>query len=414
MIQKDSTININGALVAFHPVPGLQTTYLSLAVRAGSWYENGSSWGEMHLLEHLLLHGTEKFPSKTTLDDFMEDNGIQCNCFTGGAKIEVVMRFPSSSINSALILLSQMVFYPLLRQSDIEKEARVIHREYTDKWSKVDVRFSRKTREQLFGPDCIYIRDGIGEPKYIDGVTEDKLKATHSRFFVSSNMYLGIAGGIDVNDVSHKLNNFFVNDPGTSSEFPTTLIQSGGQIFKTGEENIKSTSIVVTWLTKGIHDYTIPERILMSFGSYLIGGSRRSALNKKIRDELGLTYGISANTYLLPTSGWFQVNTSTKPESADEVIKQIRKTVSGFLSQDIDEISLQRAKRYIKWQRLLQFDSGSNAASYLSDSLYWDGKLISQEEFETAVDNITPAVLKNFFLAITASDPFVTILEPIN
>jgi predicted Zn-dependent peptidase len=50
---------INGALVAFHPISGLNATYLNLTIRAGSWYEEGNSWGEMHLLEHLLFLGSE-------------------------------------------------------------------------------------------------------------------------------------------------------------------------------------------------------------------------------------------------------------------------------------------------------------------------------------------------------------------
>jgi len=405
---------INGALVAFHPISGLNATYLNLTIRAGSWYEEGNSWGEMHLLEHLLFLGSEKFPTKILLDDYMEENGIQCNGYTGGAKIEVVMRFPDTSIDSALILLSQMVYYPLFRQQDILNEKRVLHREYTDKWSKVDVRFSRKIRQQLFGTDSIYIRDGIGDPKYTDTLSEEQLRATHARFMVPSNMCLGIAGNVNIAETTEKLKVFFKNGLGVTSELPTAPIHSSERIIKTKEENLKSTSVVVTWLTKGIHDYSIRERMILSFGSYLLGGSRRSTLHRKVRDELGLAYNISSNTALFPTSGWLQVNTSTKPESTDEVVEKITKSVSEFLKQDIDETTLSRAKKYIKWQRLLQFDSGSSTAGYLSDSLYWDGKLVSSEEFENIVDGITAKDIKDIFSKIIANEPYISIMEPAN
>ncbi len=404
--------NINGALVAFYPIPGLNSTCLSLVVRAGSWYEMGNKWGEMHLLEHLFFQGTEKFPTKESLDDFMEDNGIICNALTGGSKIEIVMRFPNTSIDSALLLLSQMVFYPTLSQLGIEKESKVISREYTDKWSKVDIRFYRKIQEQLFGSDHIYIRDGLGDPQYVESITESGLKETHSRLFISSNMYLGLAGGLDREETIEKLHLIFPKSIDNPSKLSAKPIQSSQKTLVVNEENIKSTSIKVTWLTKGMDDYSLSEKITLSFGSYLLGGSRRSALNKKIRDELGLAYSVSTNIFFLPTSGWLQVSTSTKPDSKDEVVAQIKKIISEFISQDVDNISFQRAKKYVKWQRLLQYDSGPSAASYLSDSLYWDSEIVSQGEFEAIVDGITQEDLKMLLGTVTINEPFVMVMEP--
>lgn len=412
LMNDENVFDVSGALVAFYPISGLNLTYLNLVIRSGSWYESGNKWGEMHLLEHVLFKGTEKLPTKTEIDDFMEDHGITCNAFTGGSRIEIAMRFPNESIDFAIFLLSQMVFSPVIRQKDIETEKRVIHQEYTDKWSKVDIRFYRKTQEQLFGTDSAYIRDGIGDPDFVDGITEGRLKETHARFFVPSNMYLGLAGGGNLKEIKTKLKAVFPEESGNASTLSEIPIETTKERLDIYEDNLKSSSIKATWIIQGYDDYSLSERILLSFGSYLIGGSRRSVLNKKIREEFGLAYSVNAEVLLLPSIGWFQVKTSTKPESVDEVIVHIKKTISDFLSHDIDPVSFQRAKKFIKWQRLTQYDYGHSAASYISDSLYWDGKLTSREEFGDIVDKIDQKDFFDLFSKIIKSEPYLTLLTP--
>ena len=146
----EDIIFVKGLKVASYKISGLSSVSLCLRIKAGSWYEEGSDWGKMHLLEHLMFQGTKKYPTSEKLEIFCEENIITSNASTSGSQIVVSLRCPVDSLQKCLEYLTEIVFHTTLEESAITKEKKIIAQEYSDKWSRVEQKFYRKVNQCIF------------------------------------------------------------------------------------------------------------------------------------------------------------------------------------------------------------------------------------------------------------------------
>ncbi len=404
-------LDINGALVALYKIESLKAVSIDIRIKAGSWYEDGENWGKAHLLEHMLFQGTEKFADSRTMEIYKEENGIWSNASTSGQKLELVMRMPSESLINGMILMEEMLFKMMIPEEKLDKEKKVIIQEYEDKWSRPNVRFSKKVDEQYFGRGHRYTRDGLGNKEYINGVSREELLDYQKKMFVPANMVIAVVGNIDFEEVEKHLRNILVQQGNKIEEIFDTVQPQTGRLVHL-ESGMSTTTIDVGWTTKGIKETTIEDRYAMGIGCYLLGGSPRSILHTRIREELGMVYSISAVFGFFQVAGWLSIKSSVKSENLEEVLEEINKAIEKFVSEPIDNDLFLRAKRYLIMNAKMKYESTMGIAEDFCGLLFWEGKVILPEEFEVMVNKITEEqVRKAIKDAIAGRKPMVSIMK---
>lgn len=120
----------NGLTAVFVPAsPGSGALSLQFWVRIGSAGEGpllGS--GVAHFLEHMVFKGTKRH-SAQDINLRAEMLGGHLNAYTSYDRTVYHIDMPTESIAGGLDLVSDFVFYPLLREEDIEFELEVVLRE---------------------------------------------------------------------------------------------------------------------------------------------------------------------------------------------------------------------------------------------------------------------------------------------
>jgi len=393
---KYSEFKLNGARVAVYPMKSVRTVVIRACVRSGSWYEKGPQWGTLHLLEHLMLDGSANMPSELDVEKYKEKHGIFNNASTSGSRIEFWYKFPYDKLNEGIKLFEETVFRPLIRKSDLAREIKVIEQEYVDKWSDPYNRFGKAVREHMVGSIHPYARDGVGQPEYIKGITRKKLMSAHRKLFVPSNMCIAVVGRISEEDVRNKLRGVldkFERGRKMRNEFGA-VETSEGQLWH--KEDLDQIVLSVIWKLPGSEKMSLKERYALNQVRYVLGGSARSRLFRKLRIENGLVYKTGASFFNFPTYGEFEIWASTSKKNYRQTYRKMREIVDEF-AQSLDKSEFGSVMNFLNMGTFLRFDSVGNISEELGDDLFYKGRFYPPEERVSIGSSVTLGYLKKVY-----------------
>ncbi len=172
--------------------------------------------GLPHILEHSVLCGSRKFPSK---EPFVELVKGSLNTFLNAFTFSDKTMYPVASRNekdffNLMDVYLDAVFYPniykypeILMQegwhyalSDPEGEIQykgVVYNEMKGAFSSPDAVLMRKVQESLF-PDTPYGVDSGGDPDFIPNLTYQEFIAFHKKYYHPSNSFIFLYGNGDI------------------------------------------------------------------------------------------------------------------------------------------------------------------------------------------------------------------------
>ena len=90
-----------------------------------------------------------------------------------------------------------------------------------------------------------------------------------------------------------------------------------------------------------------PDYFPMLLLNEILGGYFGSRLMKNIREEKGLTYGISSNLALFSQAGYFVIGTDVKREFTQQTVDEIHKEIKILQTELVDESELETVKNYM-------------------------------------------------------------------
>jgi Zn-dependent M16 (insulinase) family peptidase len=175
------------------------------------------STGKMHILEHLALCGSEKYPVR---DPFMNMLRRSLNTYMNAWTGPDFTAYPFSTANTAdfynlLSVYAEAVFKPLLRRTDFLQEGwrlehqnpldpntplqikGVVYNEMKGVYENPDNLFMESLQSMLM-PGTPYIHDAGGKPSDIPNLTHEDLKNYHKKNYHPSNATIFTYGDMDV------------------------------------------------------------------------------------------------------------------------------------------------------------------------------------------------------------------------
>ncbi|QUH24398.1 insulinase family protein [Serpentinicella alkaliphila] len=176
------------------------------------------STGLPHILEHSVLCGSRKFPSK---DPFVELAKGSLNTFLNAMTFSDKTMYPIASRNdkdfvNLMDVYLDAVFYPniykkkeilmqegwhyeLNNKEDELKYKGVVYNEMKGAFSSPEQILFRKIQETLF-PNTPYRHDSGGDPEVIPDLTYDQFKDYHRQYYHPANSYIHLYGDGDLSE----------------------------------------------------------------------------------------------------------------------------------------------------------------------------------------------------------------------
>jgi predicted Zn-dependent peptidase len=116
----------NGLKLVIIKLPGSQAVTSTAYIRAGYRFDPLVRPGLSHFSEHMIFHGSEKYPSKDALAKVIHQNGGSHYAFTWIDFQKHTVRMPLANYIQGLDALLNTLFKPIIRQEDLDSERGVI------------------------------------------------------------------------------------------------------------------------------------------------------------------------------------------------------------------------------------------------------------------------------------------------
>lgn len=404
----------NGMRLITLSMPQWRSVTVLLMVKVGSRYEEETMTGISHFLEHMVFKGTKKYPTAFDLTSAVDSIGAEFNAFTAKEYTGFYVKSAVNHLPLALDVLAEMVWHPLLKEKEINREKRVIIEEINMREDTPMVKVGEVFETLLYGLTPLG-RETIGYKKTVKAVKRKDFVDYRQQWYQPERMVMGIVGGIErFKSSKSKVKSLVQNlvQKYFSKNYPnsdTTVIQLGKKLKADKLEKLKFSqkkpAIRVRYkkteqahLCLGVRAFPRghKDRYVMSVLTTILGGNMSSRLFTEVREKRGLTYYIKSdiNTYF--DNGYLVSQAGTDINKAKETIKVILEEYKKISNSKfpVSNEELKRAKEYLKGKLALALEDSKEVASFFVEDFLLEGKIRLIKEIIAGIEKVTLADLK--------------------
>jgi zinc protease len=310
---------------------------------AGSVYEDQHlGAGLSHILEHMLFKGT-KTRSTNQIAQKIQDVGGYINAYTSFDRTVFWIDVPKDGVPTALDILADAMMNSTLPPEEYQKEQEVIRREFAMGMDDPD----RMTGLLLFA--TAYQRHPyrfpvIGELEIYNQLTQEQVMQYYKTRYAPNNLTFIVVGDVDAEKVRQKLTELFKPYPEKSLK-PLFVPAEPPQLGRREVHQEFATELAHLSLAWHIPEVTNPDVPALDLLSTILGDGRSSRLYRRVREEAGLAFSISAFSYTPGDPGLFGVDATVDPKKREAAEQLALRIVDEVKHAGVTAEELAKAKK---------------------------------------------------------------------
>src|SRR5438093_3723666 len=366
--------------------------------------------GLSHILEHMLFKGT-KTRSTNAIAQKIQDVGGYINAYTSFDRTVFWIDVPKDGVATALDVLTDAMMNSTLPPEEYRKEQEVIRREFAMGMDDPD----RMAGLLLFA--TAYQRHPyrfpvIGEVEIYNQLTQEQVMQYYKTRYVPNNLTFIVAGDIDAQKVRQQLTELFKPYPEKSlqpvfvpAEPPQLGLREVHQEFPT-----ELTHLEFAW---HIPEITNPDVPALDLLSTILGEGRSSRLYRRVREEAGLAFGISAFSYTPGDPGLFGIDATLDPKKRDAAEQLVLRIIDEVKQAGVTAEELTKAKKISLSHHLGALTTMRGQASDIGSNWFLTRNLNFSRDYLDAVQKVTLDDIKRVAATyLTESNLTVVSLNP--
>ncbi len=374
----------SGLRVVTEALPALRSVAIGCWVGTGGRDEADAISGASHFLEHLLFKGTER-RSAAEIAESVESVGGDMNAFTAHELTTYYVRMPHDRLALAVEILSDILWAPAFRASEVDSERQVILEEIRMRDDAPEDLVHDLFAGALF-PSHPIGRDVIGTPETIRAMGPEEIGAFHAEHYHPSNVVVAAAGNLDHDEVVALVEAGLVR---TDGERPGRAAWPG--------QPVPSPLAVLTRDTEQAHVVLgmralrrdDPDRYALGVLTQALGGGMSSRLFQEVREKRGLAYSVYAYRSAYEETGTLAVAAGTSPERLDELLEVIDTELARLVAEGgVSDRELDAAKGHLTGSLALSLESSSSRMHRIGRSELTLGEIPSLDDLVAAVDAV--------------------------
>jgi predicted Zn-dependent peptidase len=221
---------------------------------------------------------------------------------------------------------------------------------------------------------------------YVKDVTQEDLIEFHSKYYFPNNVWLGITGDFDMDEIKLKIMAVFEEWESRDIEFP--------QVPKVSTEPRTGVYLIDKDLTQsnirfghlGIDEYN-PDRFPIAIMNYILGGgSFTSRMTTEVRSNMGLAYSVGCGYQTSRRDlGTFYAYCQTKTETTHKAISEMVRQIRLIREEKVTEYELNSAKDSFINRFVFRF---TNPSSIVAQLMHLEYEGLPRDFYETYLDNV--------------------------
>jgi zinc protease len=353
----------------------------------GSIYEDQHlGAGLSHILEHMLFKGT-KTRSTNQIAQKIQDVGGYINAYTSFDRTVFWIDVPKDGVSSALDILADAMMNSTLPPEEYQKEQEVIRREFAMGMDDPD----RMTGLLLFA--TAYQRHPyqfpvIGELEIYNQLTQEQVMQYYKTRYVPNNLTFIVVGDVDAEKVRQQLTELFKSYPEKSLK-PLFIPAEPPQLGRREVHQEFATELTHLSLAWHIPELTNPDVPALDLLSTILGDGRSSRLYRRVREEAGLAFSISAFSYTPGDPGLFGIDAIVDPKKREAAEQLALRIVDDVKHAGVTAEELAKAKKIMLSHHLGTLTTMRGQASDIGSNWLLTRDLNFSRHYLDAVQKVT-------------------------
>src|SRR3954451_3195570 len=342
--------------------------------------------GLSHILEHMLFKGTNT-RSANQIAQSIQDVGGYINAYTSFDRTVFWIDVPKDGVGTALEVLSDAMMNSSLPPDEYNKEQEVIRREFAMGMDDPD----RMASLLLFG--TAYQRHPyrfpvIGELEIYNQLTQEQVMQYYKTRYVPNNLIFVVVGDVDAEKVRQQLGDLFKPYPEKSLK-PVFIPSEPPQLGRREVHREFSTELTHLAMAWHIPEVTSPDVPALDLLSTILGDGRSSRLYRRIREEAGLAYSVSAFSYTPGDPGILGLDATVEPAKRKDVQELMLKMVEEVKQSGVTPDELTKAKKMSLSHHLGSLTTMRGQASDIGSNWLLTRNLDFSRDYLEAVQKVT-------------------------
>jgi len=343
--------------------------------------------GLSHILEHMLFKGTKTNPANAIAQK-VQDVGGYINAYTSFDRTVYWIDVPKDGTSVALEVLSDAMMNSTLPAEEYAREQEVIRREFAMGMDDPD----RMAGQLLFATAFQrhpYRLPVIGLIDVYNQLTRDQVTEYYRARYVPNNLTFIVVGDVDAENVYRQLGDIFKDYPAKSLQpvfIPSEPPQLGCRVVEQ-EFVTELTRLSLAW---HIPEITHPDVPALDLLSTILGDGRSSRLYRRVREQAGLAYGVSAFSYTPGDPGLLGIDATVEPAKRDVAQELILRIIDEIKEAGVMDEELAKAKKVSLSHHLGSLTTMRGQASDLGSNWFLTRNLDFTRDYLAAVQKVTP------------------------
>ncbi len=342
--------------------------------------------GLSHILEHMLFKGT-KTRSTNEIAQKIQDVGGYINAYTSFDRTVFWIDVPKAGVTSALDVLADAMMNSTLPPEEYAKEQEVIRREFAMGFDDPD----RMAGQLLFATAYQrhpYRLPVIGELEIYNQLTQEQVMQYYKTRYVPNNLTFIVVGDVDAEKVRQQLTDFFKAYPEKSLK-PVFIPEEPPQLGRREVHQEFATELTRLSLAWHVPEVTHPDVPELDLLSVILGDGRSSRLYRRVREEAGLAYAISAFSYTPGDPGLLGVDATVDPKKREAVQQLVLQIIDEVKQAGVTPEELMKAKKKSLSQHLNSLTTMRGQASDTGSNWLLTRNLNFSRDYLDAVQKVT-------------------------
>jgi predicted Zn-dependent peptidase len=353
-------------------------------IGAGSRDEQPAESGVTHFIEHLLFKGTDRY-SALEIAEIFDGLGGELNAATSREHTLVYARVPDHHLETAVDVMSDMVFAPAFAELDAEREVVL---EEIAMYDDAPQELVHDLIADAVFSDHPLGRPVIGTSEVISSIPREAIARYHDEMYVPANIVVAAAGNIEHEQI--------VDLVSRALERRSAAIASHANV---RPPLVRASPPRRRFLRKDTEQYHVclaapgisrsdRRRFAASLLDAILGGSASSRLFQEIREKRGMAYAVYSFVSQYTDTGQIGVYLGTREDNLAEALKITAEQIGDIAAGNLPPRELERAKENLKGRILLSMESTSARMNRLGKSLITDSELMSLDRIVAEIDAV--------------------------
>ncbi|MBK3382756.1 pitrilysin family protein [Streptomyces sp. DEF147AK] len=364
----------NGLTVLTCHRPGQQVVAVEVLLDSPLDTEPEGLDGLATIMARAFSEGTDRDSAEEFAAE-LERCGATLDAFADHPGVRLSLEVPVSRLEKALGLLADALRAPAFAEAEIERLVRNRLDEIPHEQANPARRAAKELSRQLFPAGSRVSRPRQGTEETVERIDAAAVRAFYERHVRPAPAPAVVVGDLEGTDLGALLAGSlgaWQGDAGQPNPVPPVTADDTGRVVIVDRPGAVQTQLLIGRVGPDRHDRVWPAQVL---GTYSLGGTLTSRLDRVLREEKGYTYGVRSFAQVLRSTpegtgaAMLAISGSVDTESTGPALDDLWKVLRTLAAEGLTDAELDTAVQNLVGVAPLKYETAAAVASTLADQV---------------------------------------------